>query len=141
MEYRNAFLGKPEQPSEAEVAAALGPTAKLWNGFVEWMAKEQGVAGQEWKGICVKKYGWSLRLKQKGRNIVYLGPGDGCFMVSFALSDKALKAAKGARLPKAVADALDAAPRYPEGNALRLVVQSAGDLPAIQNIAAIKLAN
>jgi hypothetical protein len=62
-------------------------------------------------------------------------------MVSFALSDKALKAAKGARLPKAVADALDAAPRYPEGNALRLVVQSAGDLPAIRNIAAIKLAN
>ncbi|MGA2650173.1 MAG: DUF3788 family protein [Terracidiphilus sp.] len=141
MEYSNAFLGRPEQPSEAEVTAALGSTAKLWTGFIEWMAKEEGVAGQEWKGICVNKYGWSLRLKRKSRNIAHLGPGDACFMVSFALSDKALKVAKEAHLPKAVVDALDAAPRYPEGNALRLVVHNAGDVAAIRKIAAIKLAN
>jgi hypothetical protein len=141
MEFSNAFLGSPKQPSEVEVTAALGPTAKLWNEFIEWMAKDEGVAGQEWKGICANKYGWSLRLKQKSRNIVYLGPGDGCFMVSFALSDKALNAAKGEHLPKAVARALEAALRYPEGNALRLVVKSAGDLAAIRKIATIKLRN
>lgn len=141
MEYTNAFLGKPKQPGEEEVIAALGPTAKLWNEFIEWMAKEEGVAGQEWKGIWVNKYGWSLRLKQKSRNIVYLGPGEGSFMVSFVLSDKALKAAKDAHLPKAVADALAAAPRYPEGNGLRLVVKRAADLAAIRKIAAIKIAN
>jgi hypothetical protein len=53
-------------------------------------------------------------------------------MVSFVLSDKALKAAKEAHLPKTVADALDAAPRYPEGNGLRLLVHRAADLPAIK---------
>jgi hypothetical protein len=105
------------------------------------MAEEEGVAGQEWKGICVSKYGWSLRLKQKSRNIVYLGPGERCFMVSFVLSDKALKAAKELHLPKAVADALDAAPRYPEGNGLRYLVHQAADLPAVRKIAAIKIAN
>ena len=46
------------------------------------------------EGNCRQKYGWSLRLKQKSRNIVYLGPAKGCFMVSFVLSDKALNAAK-----------------------------------------------
>jgi Protein of unknown function (DUF3788) len=141
MEYTNAFLGKPKQPATEEVVATLGPTAKLWNEFIEWMAKEEGVAEQEWKGICVNKYGWSLRLKQKSRNIVYLGPGEGCFMVSFVLSDKALNAAKAAHLPKIVAAALAAAPRYPEGNGLRLLVHRAADLPAIRKIASIKLAN
>jgi Protein of unknown function (DUF3788) len=141
MEYRNAFHAKATQPGDDELIAALGPSAKLWNEFIRWMAEKEGVAGQEWKGICVNKYGWSLRLKQKSRNIVYLGPGEGCFMVSFVLSDKALKAAKEAHLPKAVADALAAAPRYPEGNGLRLIVKRAGDLPAIRKIAAIKLAN
>ncbi len=141
MGYTNAFLGRPKQPGDDEVVAALGPTAKLWNEFIEWMAKEEGVAGQEWKGICVNKYGWSLRLKQKSRNIVYLGPGEGCFMVSFVLSDKALKAAKEAQLPKTVADALATAPRYPEGNGVRLIVHRAGDLRAIKEIASIKLAN
>jgi Protein of unknown function (DUF3788) len=141
MEYSNAFLGKADRPSAIELTAALGASARLWTEFIEWMAKEEGVAGQEWKGICVNKYGWSLRLKQKSRNIVYLGPGKGCFMVSFVLSDKALQAAKEERLPKVVADVLAAAPRYPEGNGVRLVVQRATDLPAIRKISAIKIAN
>jgi hypothetical protein len=141
MEYTNAFRGKPTQPSEAELTAALGSSTKLWKEFIQWMAEEEGATGQEWKGICVNKYGWSLRLKQKSRNIVYLGPGEGCFMVSFVLNDKALQAAKEAHLPKAVADILAAAPHYPEGNGVRLVVHRAGDLPSIRKIAAIKLAN
>jgi hypothetical protein len=141
MEYSNAFVAKGERPNETELTAALGPSARLWSEFVEWMAAVEGVAGQEWKGVCVNKYGWSLRLKQKSRNIVYLGPGKDCFMVSFVLSDKALKAAKEERLPKAVAEVLAAAPRYPEGNGVRLVVHRSSDLPAIRKIAAIKLAH
>src|SRR5438105_8191972 len=106
MKYENAFKGKLTQPTDAELDAALGPSATLWKDLVQSMADQEGVAGQEWKGICVKKYGWSLRLKQKSRNIVYLGPGMGCFMVSFVLGDSALKAAKESHLPKAVPDAL-----------------------------------
>lgn len=141
MEYINAFKGSANQPGDAELVAALGPSARLWDEFIQWMAEKEGIAEREWKGICVNKYGWSLRLKQKGRNVVYLGPGVGCFMVSFLLNEKALKAAKESRLPKAVADALAAAPRYPEGNGLRLIVQHSADLPAIRKIAMIKLAN
>lgn len=55
------------------------------------MASDEGVSEQEWKGIGVTKDVWSTRLKRKGRNIVFLGPGNNCFMVSFVLSDKALK--------------------------------------------------
>jgi hypothetical protein len=141
MEYINAFKGRENCPSGAEIADALGPTVNLWNEFIKWMADEEGITEQEWKGIVVKKDGWSLRLKQKSRNIVYLGPGEGCFMVSFVLSDKALTAAKQTNLPKAVAEVIAAAPRYPEGNGVRLVVKRATDLRPIQKIAAIKLAN
>lgn len=141
MEYVNAFVGRENQPSDAEVADALGSTAKLWNEFIHWMSEKEGVAGQEWKGICVKKYGWSLRLKQKKRNIIYLSPGNGCFMASFVLSDRALDEAKHAHLPRTVQDALATAPHYPEGNGLRILVHRAGDLAPIRKIAAIKVAN
>lgn len=141
MDYANAFLGKLTEPSDAEVISTLGPCAKIWKEFIAWMAAKECVSEQEWKGIAVKKYGWSLRLKQKGRNIVYLGPGQSCFMVSFVLSDKALSAAKSERLPQAVQNALAQAPRYPEGNGLRLLVRRASDLAAIRKIAAIKVAN
>lgn len=141
MEYINAFIGKDTRPTDAEIAAALGPTAGLWKDFVQWMADKAGVAEQEWKGIIVKKYGWSLRLKQKKRNIVYLGPGEGCFMVSFVLSDKALDAAKKLKLPEAAAKEIATAQRYPEGNGIRLVVSKASHLRAIRTIATVKLAN
>ena len=141
MEYTNAFVGSTMQPSDNEVRNALGPSAKIWKELVDWMAEKEGVSEQEWKGIAVKKYGWSMRLKQKGRNIVYLSPGKDCFMVSFVLSDRALKAAKSEHLPKAVHDALAQAPHYPEGNGLRLLIHRASDLAAIRKIAAITVAN
>lgn len=141
MEYCNAFIGKTNEPTRAEVEEALGAKVKLWDDFIDWMREKEGVSDQEWKGVAVKKYGWSLRLKKKGRNIIYLSPGKDCFMASFVLSDKALAEAKKAHLAKSVQDALEAAPRYPEGNGLRLLVQRATDVSAIRKIAAIKIAS
>lgn len=141
MQYANAFLGKATQPTDTEVAAALGPSANLWNDFVHWMDEKEGIKTQEWKGIVIKKYGWSMRLKKKARNIVYLSPGNGCFMVSFILSDKALEQAKHEHLPKTVQDVLNNAPRYPEGNGVRLLVHRAADIDPIRKIAQIKIAN
>jgi len=137
----NAFIGKTEQPTREELTAVLGPSEKLWDELVQWMAKELGDATQEWKGVVPKKYGWSLRLKIKARNIVYLGPSTGCFSVAFALGDRALKAAKEAHFPAAVTQAIADAPRYPEGTGVRLVVKTARDLPAIRKLAEIKVAN
>jgi len=141
MEYSNAFIGRTEVPTHAEVAEALGAKVKLWDELIGWMSEKQGVSDQEWKGVVVKKYGWSLRLKKKGRNILYLSPGKDCFMASFVLSDKAMDWAKHTHLPKTVQDALAMAPRYPEGNGLRLIVKREGDLAGIRKIAAIKVAN
>ena len=139
MAVTNAFIGKTEQPSPEELTAALGPSEKLWEELVQWMATELGATTQEWKGVVPKKYGWSLRLKIKARNIVYLGPSTGCFQVAFALSDRALQAAKEAHLPAAVTKVLAEAPRYPEGTGVRLVVKTARDLPAIHKLAEIKV--
>jgi hypothetical protein len=141
MDYSNAFIGKTNEPTHAEVAEVLGAKLKLWDELIERLSEDEGVSDQEWKGVVVKKYGWSLRLKKKGRNIIYLSPGKGCFMASFVLSDKALGEAKKAHLSKTVRDALAAAPRYPEGNGLRLGVRSAADLAGIRKIAAVKLVN
>lgn len=141
MEYCNAFIGKTNEPTRAEVEEALGAKVKIWDEFIEWMSEKEGVSEQEWKGVVVKKYGWSLRLKKKGRNIIYLSPGKHCFMASFVLSDEALETAKGAHLSKSVQDELKTAPRYPEGNGVRLLVRKAGDVGAIRKIAAIKIAN
>jgi hypothetical protein len=139
METVNAFIGRTAVPTAKEVAAALGATAELWDQLVEWMA-EQGAATQEWNSYSPKA-GWALRLKVKKRNIVYLGPCDGCFRVALILGDKAVATARQSNLAKSTLKLLDEAPRYPEGTGLRLVVKAQKDLAAIKKLALIKMAN
>ena len=139
MEIPNAFIGKTGQPTEDEVSAALGSSAKVWREFVDWLAEEKGVTVQEWKSIS-PKYGWSLQMKLKKRTIVHLSPCAGCFRVGFALGDRAIAAARQSRLPKNIAKAIDNAPRYAEGTGVRLIVKRAGDLAGIRKLVVAKLA-
>ncbi|MDR3773830.1 MAG: DUF3788 family protein [Terracidiphilus sp.] len=138
MDIPNAFIGRADQPTDREVAAALGATATLWEQLVGWLATEKGVAEREWKSIS-PKYGWALRLKLKKRTIVYMGPCAGCFRVSFVLGERAVAAARQSGLPAAVTKALDEAPKYAEGTGVRLVVKKQKDLAGIRKLAGIKL--
>jgi hypothetical protein len=139
MDNPNAFIGKTVMPTAEEVAAALGKTAEQWKELVDWFS-EQGVTEQEWKSYSVKA-GWSVRLKIKKRNIVYLSPCSGCFHIGFIFGDKAIAAARQSNLNKATLKLIDEAPRYPEGTGLRLTVKASKDLAAIRKLALIKLAN
>ena len=139
MEFPNAFVGHSASPTTEEVDRALGSSAPLWHELVDW-ARQHGAAGEEWKSTS-PKHGWSLRLQQKKRNIVYLSPCAGCIRAAFLLSDRAVDAARTARLPKRVLEELERAPRYPEGTGLRLMVQKHTDLAAIEKLATIKMAN
>ena len=139
METVNAFIGRTKAPTEAEVDAAVGATAALWKELVSWMA-EQGAAIQEWNSYSPKA-GWALKLKQKKRTIVYLGPCDGCFRVAFVLGDKAVAAARKSDLAKSTLKIIDEAPRYAEGTGVRLIVKAAKELAAIKKLALIKMAN
>ena len=140
METPNAFAGHAEQPTSEELSAALGSTSSVWNQLVETMAKEYGVNMQEWTSYSAK-FGWSLRLKLKKRNILYMAPYKGYFQVAFILGDKAMKAVKQIKFPKPIAAAIANATRYPEGTGVRLLVKRMPDLTSIQKLAAIKLAN
>ena len=140
MENPNAFVDHAEEPTSAELSAALGSTNEIWNRLVESMAEEYGVNVQEWNSYSLKS-GWSLRLKLKKRNILHMAPCKGCFRVAFILGDKAVSAAKQIKLPKSLTAAIENAPRYPEGTGVRLLVKRMSDLPAIHKLAAIKLAN
>jgi hypothetical protein len=139
METPNAFIGKTTQPTDEEVTTALDATSEVWMQLVDWLA-DQGVAEEEWNSSG-RKYGWSLRLKQKKRTIVYLSPCAGCFRVAFVLGDRAIAAARQSDLSKSTLLLLDEAPRYAEGTGVRLMVKGAKDLAAIRKLALIKLAN
>jgi hypothetical protein len=136
----NAFIGKPKKPTAAELTAALGPAKALWDQLLARLADEFNLTVQEWNSYS-RKAGWSLRLKRKDRNILYLTPCEGCFFVSFALGDKAVEAARQSGLPPSVIKTINEAKRYAEGTGVRLEIKKPKDIGMVEQLAAIKLAH
>ncbi len=93
----NRFIGKSQKPTEDELSAQLGVNKGVWDRLLAELAKEFDLVTAEWNSYSPKA-GWSLRLKRGERNVVYLSPGHNCFMASFALGDKAVRAARESKL-------------------------------------------
>jgi hypothetical protein len=137
----NAFIGKTTKPTDAELATALGgPEKALWDKLAAQLAEEHGVTIPDWHSYS-RKAGWTLRLKRKDRAIVYLTPARGCFLASFALGEKAAKAARESGVPPAVVKIIDEARRYAEGRAVRIEVRGPRDVAAVVKVAAAKIGN
>ena len=136
----NAFIDKSKKPTAAELTAALGPAKALWDQLLAGLADEHNLTVQEWNSYS-RKAGWSLRLKLKDRNILYLTPCRGSFFVSFALGDKAVEAARQSRLPQSVIKTINEARRYAEGTGIRMEMKKPKDIEVVKQLAAIKLAH
>jgi hypothetical protein len=134
----NAFIGKAEKPTEDELTAALGCARVVWDELIARLAADCGIVVEEWNSYSPKA-GWSLRLKVKKRNILYLAPCRGGFRVAFVLGDRAVEAARQSTLPQKVVKLIEEGTRYPEGTAVRMDVNAAKDIAAIVKLAAIKL--
>jgi hypothetical protein len=135
---QNAFTGKAEQPSDADLSQVLGSTKPWWDQLIAELADQQGVTAQEWKSYS-RKAGWSLRLLRGKRTIVWLSPAEGCFQATFILGDKAMEAARQSKLSAATMRDLEDAQRYPEGTCVRLTIKGRKDLPAVKKLAVIKI--
>ena len=136
----NAFIGKPEKPADNELSAVLGPAKAHWDKLVADLAKELKINVLEWKSYSIKA-GWALRLIHKKRAILYLSPSRGCFLASFALGEKAVRAARRSGFPEQIVKMIDESRKYAEGTSVRLVVKSPGDVDIVEKLAAIKLDN
>ena len=136
----NAFIGRKETPTYADLARALDSTKPLWDTLTANLAAQHGVDIQEWKCYSPKA-GWSLRLKRGKRTILWMAPCPGHFRVMFILGDKAVQAAHQAGLSASVLRTIDEAEKYPEGTGIRLCIKSPKDIPTVMKLAVVKLKN
>jgi hypothetical protein len=135
----SAFGDRDSPPDEESLGKTLGKASAAW-ATLKAGAAIRGTLAEEW-AFSAPAAGWSLRLKDGKRVIVYMTPQKGKFLVSFALGEKAVAAARAAGLPSALLAAIDAAPRYAEGRGFRVEVRTAKEAGPIAALAALKRAN
>ncbi|HSE32561.1 MAG TPA: DUF3788 family protein [Pyrinomonadaceae bacterium] len=132
------FDDKSRPPKDTELATVLKDSFLFWNELKKLIALRFKPTSIEW-GFTSKTTGWGMRLKNKDRTILYMTPRDGHFLASFALGEKAVKAAHEDDLPVSVLKIIDNAKKYAEGRGVRLEVRNGRDVRNVEKLAVIKM--
>jgi len=132
------FDDKSHSPSSDDLAALLGRTARLWNRLLDDVCIRHPPIEPVWN-FGGAKYGWSLRLRQKDRIVLYLIPQMGQFLAGIVLGEKAVRLAQQSDSPAGILAIIDAAPRYAEGRGIRFPVTRKTDVDVVLKLTAIKL--
>ena len=135
---KSIFTDKTVQPSEKELKQALGTTFNSWQEVVLISKKYYPAVEEEWN-YSGDKYGWSFRLKDTKRVIVYLLPRDKFFKVALVFGQKATDKILESSLTEAIKTELAAAKPYAEGRGIRIDVRNNAILPDLEQLIAIKI--
>jgi hypothetical protein len=111
---------------------------KLWFDLRDYVFEKYPEATEEWN-FPGKKYGWSYRIKDRKRAIIYFLPRQDFFKVAFVFGQKAYDAIMQSDIAPEIKITLQQAVRYAEGRGIRLDVKSKDVLPDVKKLIEIKL--
>ncbi len=133
----SAFGDKTRQPTDDELSRTVGRAYGAWRRLIALVEERIESVTEVW-GYSGAASGWGLRVRHRERVLLYMTPKQDGFLVSFALGEKAVAAARAARLPKLVLETIDAAPRYAEGRGVRFDVRTLRQAASLADLAEIK---
>ncbi|MBL7111305.1 MAG: DUF3788 domain-containing protein [Bacteroidales bacterium] len=136
----SVFTDKEKIPNEEDLQSKLGPLYSLWIEFRNYVYEKYPGAKEEWN-YPGKKYGWSFRIKDKKRAIIYLLPRDGFFKVAFVFGQKATDQVLASPIPGEIKQELMDARVYAEGRGIRIDIKDESKNEDIKRLVDIKLAN
>jgi hypothetical protein len=133
------FSNKAIQPNDMDLAANLGTTYRLWIQIREFVYQKYPNGSEDWN-FPGKNYGWSFRIKDKKRAILYFLPRHNYFKVAFVFGQKALDYIIETNISESIKKDLLAAKKYVEGRGVSIDVKDETIIPDIQKLIEIKLA-
>ena len=135
---RSIFADESQRPSEGDLVDALGYNIKYWTEIKDYVCLKYPKAFKEWN-FPGQKYGWSFRIKDKKRAIIYLLPRDRYFKVAFVFGQKATDEIMNSNIASEIKDILESARVYAEGRGIRIDVTDNNVIEEIKKLVDIKL--
>lgn len=136
---KSIFTDKHTEPNEKDLEIALGNTCNIWQYLRDFTKKKYPEAISEWN-FSSEKFGWSFRLKDKKRVLIYLLPRDQYFKVAFVFGDKATDAILESTIDDSIKNEIKAAKKYTEGRGIRIEIKDQMLVADIEKLIAIKVA-
>lgn len=134
------FMDKKMIPAEKDLTVTLAGTYGFWKSIREYVYLKYPAGKDEWN-YSGNKYGWSFRIKDTKRAIIYLLPRDGFFKAAFVFGQKATDVILNSSISEKIKAELAEARVYAEGRGIRLEVRNDIIIDDIKKLIDIKLAN
>jgi hypothetical protein len=133
------FSDKNVKPDEGALKKAIGKSLKNWQLIHKYVHTKYPLAIDEWN-FPGAKYGWSFRIKDKKRAIVYLLPRDKFFKAALVFGQKATDEVMDSKVNKEIKEELRNAKAYAEGRGIRIDVDDK-NVKDVLTLIDIKLSN
>lgn len=137
---KSIFIQRALKPTEENLKKALGGTFELWTILAEFTKKSSPDSFEEWK-YSSEKYGWSFRINDKKRVLIYLLPRDNFFKVGFVFGQKATDKILDSNFSESIIKEIKLAKVYAEGWGIRIEVKNKSVSKDIKNLIKIKIEN
>lgn len=132
------FGDKNTIPVDNDLIEALGEGHGFWKDIRDYVYLRYPNAIDEWKHSGIK-YGWSFRIKDRKRVIVYLSPRDKFFKVVMVFGQKAMDRIMNTDISDEIKEMLSSAIVYAEGRCIRIDVVDNNYIGDIKKLIDIKL--
>lgn len=134
------FSDKARIPDDLMLIDALGDLHPVWMEIRDYVFNKYPSAKEEWN-FPGQKYGWSFRIKDKKRAIIYLLPRDKYFFVAFVFGEKATTEALESRINSEIKTTIESARVYAEGRGFRIEVRNTSITQDVRKLIDIKMSN
>ena len=135
----NVFMDKSVVPADDDLIKVLGNTYVLWKAVRDYVFQQYPKAIEDWN-YPGTKYGWSFRIKDKKRAIIYFLPRDMYFKTALVFGERATNAVMQSSVSKDIKDSLSSAKVYAEGRGIRIDIFDDKILADVKTLIDIKLA-
>jgi len=137
---KSIFSDKSKKPESEDLRKALGQVFDLWQHIHKFVHEKYPSALDEWN-YAGDKYGWSFRIKDKKRAIIYLLPRDKFFKAAFVFGQQAFDEVMKAGVSENIKTELVGAKAYAEGRGIRIDIVDNEVIKDIKILVEIKLAH
>lgn len=134
------FPDKEVTPTTEVLKEHLGNSYVWWQTLCQLVFQLYPDGKEEWN-YPGRKYGWSYRIKDKKRAIIYFLPREGYFKVAFVFGQKAYDVIMESNIANEIKKELREARKYAEGRGISIAIKSNEPLLDIQTLIEIKLSN
>ena len=132
------FIDKSSHPSEDQMKEALGPTYHYLGDIINFLTEKLGKVQPDWK-FYSPKYGWTMKILHKKRNLCFISPRENYFRLSFVFGDKAVAEIEKSTIPKEVIERLVNARKYMEGRGILFEIHDNSEIGTLKKLFEFKI--